>query len=205
MKLLYYWSKILKKIRHSSILNSNIDNTSKVESGSNISNVQMGKHSFCGYDCEISHCEIGAFVSIANNVIIGGGMHPMDWVGMSPVFYEGRDSVKKKFSNFNRPLPIKVIIGSDVWIGNNVLIKQGVKIGNGAVIGMGSVVTKDVDDYSVVAGIPAKLIKMRFDSNTIESLLGIKWWDFTDDKLEKYSKYFKKPEVFIEKYKEDKK
>ena len=196
----YLWSKVFRKIRGKSIRKSMIHKTSKVESGSNVSNVRMGKHSFCGYDCEISNCNIGSYVSIANNVIIGGGTHPMNWVGMSPVFYEGRDSVKKKFSTFKRPPPMKTIIGSDVWIGNNVLIKQGVTIGNGAVIGMGSVVTKNVKDYSVVGGVPSKEIKKRFNKDIIEQLVKIEWWNFSDNEIEKYAKFFNSPEIFIKEF-----
>src|SRR6185312_1217704 len=98
MNILYILSKVLKKIRGSSIINSKIDKTSKVESGSHIVNTTFDRYSFCGYDCEIVNCDIGSFCSIANNVKIGGGMHPMQWVSMSPVFYEGRDSIKAKFS-----------------------------------------------------------------------------------------------------------
>ena len=196
----YLWSKIFRKIRGKSIRKSFIHKTSKVESGCNISMVNMGKHSFCGYDCEISNCDIGSYVSIANNVIIGGGMHPMNWVGMSPVFYEGRDSVKKKFSKFKRPIPIKVSIGHDVWIGNNVLIKQGVTIGSGSVIGMGSVITKNVEDYSIVAGVPGREIKKRFNSDIIKELTAIKWWDFTDEQMKEYAQFFNSPEVFIKEF-----
>lgn len=197
MNIKYYLSKLIKKSNLSSIKNSEIHKTSKIEASSNIVNTRMDKYSFCGYNCELSNCEIGSFVSIADKVIIGGGVHPMNWVGMSPVFYEGRDSVKKKFSKFKRKLPLKTVIGSDVWIGNNVLIKQGVKIGHGSVIGMGSVVTKDVPDYSIYAGVPAKLIRKRFNDDLIAKLLEIEWWDFDDKKLDNYAKYFKNPENFI--------
>ncbi|CAL2090697.1 Glycosyl transferase family 1 [Tenacibaculum sp. 190524A05c] len=193
----YLWSKIIKKLRGSSIRNSTIHKTSKIESGSNIYNVSMDKHSFCGYDCEIVNCDIGSFVSIANNVIMGGGMHPVDWVGMSPVFYKGRDSVRKKFSEFEREEPQKITVGNDVWIGNNVLVKQGVNIGHGAVIGMGSVVTKDVDPYTIVAGIPAKKIRNRFDEDISEKLLKIEWWNFDDKKLEEAAKHIKNPTLFL--------
>ena len=96
MTISYLLAKVLKKIRGSAIVNSKIHKTSKVESGSHIVNTVFDRHSFCGYDCEIFNCDIGSFCSIANNVIIGGGMHPIDWVSTSPVFYEGRDSVKLK-------------------------------------------------------------------------------------------------------------
>ena len=93
-----------------------------------------------------------AFLSIANNVVIGGGKHPINWVGMSPVFYKGKDSVKAKFSSYEREKPLVTSIGHDVWIGRNAIIKGGVKIGNGSVIGMGSIITKDVLPYSIVGG-----------------------------------------------------
>jgi len=172
-----------------------------VESGSHIVNTTFNRHSFCGYDCEIINCEVGAFCSIANHVVIGGGKHPMEWVAMSPVFYEGRDSVKAKFSTHKREAPKKTIIGHDVWIGENALIKQGVTVGHGAVIGMGSVVTRDVPPYAIVAGCPAKVVRKRFDDKTIESLLEIKWWDFSDEKLKEYAQYFKDPTDFIDRVK----
>lgn len=197
MNLFYIWSKLLKKLRGSSIVNSQIHKTSKVESGSHIVNTTFDKHSFCGYDCEIINCEIGSFCSIANNVKIGGGRHPVEWVSMSPVFYEGRDSVKAKFSEHKRDPVQKTIIGHDVWIGQSAIIKQGINIGTGAVIGMGSIVTKDVEPYSIVAGCPAKQIRKRFDNEVIEELLKTRWWNFSDKELSKYAQYFTDPKIFI--------
>jgi acetyltransferase-like isoleucine patch superfamily enzyme len=190
--------KILKKIRLKSIRNSEIHKTSKVESGSNILNVSMGRHSFCGYDCEIVNAEIGSFCSIANNVKIGGGEHPYNWVSTSPVFYKGRDSVKMKYSIFERESHKRTIIGHDVWIAEGCLIKQGVSIGHGAIVGMGSVVTKDVPAYSIVGGVPAKIIKKRFDDDVIESLLKIEWWNFEDAKLHNVASHIKYPRKFID-------
>ena len=122
----------------------------------------------------------------------------MEWVGMSPVFYEGRDSIKAKFSKFKRDDVKKTIIGHDVWIGNNCLIKQGVKIGSGAVIGMGSVVTKDVRPYTIVAGNPAKIIRKRFDDIIIDRLLDIEWWNLNESELSKYAKYIRDPKKFLQ-------
>jgi acetyltransferase-like isoleucine patch superfamily enzyme len=197
MNLQYLWAKFFKKIRASSILNSIIDPTSKIESGCNIVNVVMQKYSFCGYDCEIINSKIGSFCSIANNVIIGGGMHPMLWVSTSPVFYKGRDSVRTKFSEHERSKHLCTSIDHDVWIGQYVLIKQGVHINTGAVIGMGSVVTKDIEPYSIVAGNPAELIRKRFDEEMIKYLLKSEWWNYDSNKLIFFAKYFKDPEEFL--------
>lgn len=196
--LIYLWFKFVKKLRRSAIKNSKIHPTSKVEAGSEIISSIFSRHSYCGYNCEIINTEIGAFCSISNNVTIGGGMHPIDWVSTSPVFYFGKDSVKKKYSEHHRLPPKKVIIGNDVWIGKNVMIKQGVKIGSGSVIGMGSIVTKDIEPYSIVAGNPAKLIRKRFSEEIIEKLLKINWWDFTDEQLSKSAIYFIDPSSFID-------
>jgi acetyltransferase-like isoleucine patch superfamily enzyme len=197
MTLLYYWAKLFKKLRGKVIVNSRIHKTSKIEAGSEVINSTFDRHSFCGYNCAIINCDIGAFCSISNNVLIGGGRHPMEWVAMSPVFYEGKDSVKAKFSKHEREQMSKTVIGHDVWIGANAILKQGVKIGIGAVVGMGSVVTKDIEPYSVVAGCPAKVIRKRFNDHIIDELLDIKWWDFSDKELRDYAQYFTNPTEFI--------
>jgi len=201
MKLFYILSKLIKKSRGSSILNSSIHATSKVESGSTVVHSKMDKHSFCGYNCDIIYCEIGSFCSISNNVKIGGGMHPMEWVSTSPVFYKGRDSVKAKFSEFEREPNQIVRIGNDVWIGEGVLIKQGVTIGNGAVIGMGSIVTKDIEPYTIYAGSPARKIRNRFEEEVITELNQLKWWDLAESDLKKVSPYIQNPIEFISRLK----
>ena len=77
----------------------------------------------------------------------------------------------------NLPLKGDTVVGNDVWIGQNVTIMPGVHIGDGAIIGANSVVAKDVAPYHIVAGNPIKVIRKRFDDNTIEFLLNLKWWD----------------------------
>ena len=98
----------------------------------------------------------------------------------SPVFQTGKISVKTKCGTLPHPSYPRTTIGHDVWIGANVSIKAGVTVGNGAVIGMGSVVTKDVPPYAIVAGVPAKVIRYRFDDDTIARLQAARWWERED-------------------------
>jgi len=123
-----------------------------------------------------SKLEIGSFCSIADDVfILLSGEHQPDWITMYPF-----NVLFSEFQRFSGHSTTKgdVIIGNDVWIGTNVIILSGVKIGDGAVIGAGSVVTKDVEPYAIVAGNPAKLVRMRFDEETVDILLRIKWWNW---------------------------
>lgn len=205
MRFLYLWAKLLKKIRGSAIVDTRLGKDSKVEAGSHLVEVLMGRHSFCGYDCEIYHCDIGKFCSIGNYVRIGGSRHPYEWVSTSPVFYAGRDSIKEKFSEFARKEEPKTYIGNDVWIGEGAYIKAGISIGDGSVIGMGSVVTKNVEPYTIVAGNPARLIRYRFEKSICKELQKIEWWNLDEPTLRKLSMYIREPEKFIKLYNEMKK
>lgn len=185
----YYISKLLKKLHLRCIKNSKIDKTSSVGAESSVIDSTIGKHSFCGYNCMILSTDIGMFCSIGSNCEIGGANHTIDWLSTSPVFNINKDQINKKYSkhNFN-PIEKRVGIGNDVWLGSKVIIKSGVKIGNGAIVGAGSVVTKNIPDYEIWAGNPAKFIRKRFDDEIIDKLLHVKWWNFDEEKLIKLSK-----------------
>jgi acetyltransferase-like isoleucine patch superfamily enzyme len=185
-------------MRLTAVRGSIIHSTSKLESGTAFYDSTLGRHSFCGYDCDVASADIGNFVSIANHVVIGGGRHPMEWVGMSPVFYEGRDSVKAKFSTHKRQAVERILIGHDVWIGHSEIILPGVSIGHGAVVGAGAVVTKAVPPYAIVAGNPAKIIRFRFDDDTVKNLLLAEWWILSDSDLKDFAPYFNRVEKFLE-------
>lgn len=197
LKIEYIFSKLIKKLHLRSIANSDIHKTSKICAGSQIINVKIGKHSDVGYDCTIINSVIGPFCSLGANIVVGGAAHTIDWVSTSPVFNENKDHLPQKFSYHKFDLESKTIIGADVWIGNYVLVKSNVNIGHGAIIGMGSVVTKDVPPYEIWAGNPAKFIRKRFDENTINELLKIKWWDWNDDKIKKNAHNFNNVQELI--------
>ena len=201
--LAYYWFKVLKKLRGKAIKNSTVDKKAKVEAGSIFLDSSMKKYSYCGYNCLFVNVEVGAFCSISDNVVVGGGNHPLEWVSTSPAFYKGRDSISKRLASLEYDSSdAHTIIGNDVWIGNGVLIKPGVTIGDGAVVGMGSVVTKDVEPYTIVGGNPAKMIRKRFAEETIRKLLAIKWWDWKDEKLSMYRQYFNNTNELLSKLEE---
>jgi acetyltransferase-like isoleucine patch superfamily enzyme len=195
--LQYLIAKLIKKARLSSIRGSQVHRTAKVESGTSFIASSMDKHSFCGYDCDIYQASIGRFTSIANGVVIGGARHPMEWISMSPAFYAGRDSIKAKFSEHCLASPPRTHIGHDVWIGRSAIILAGVTIGNGAVVGAGAVVTKNVSSYAIVAGNPARLIRYRFETDVVQALNAIEWWNFPESKIRQLAGYITEPDKFI--------
>lgn len=113
------------------------------------------------------------------------GDHKLDGISTYPfpIFQQGWENV---FNIFDLPVKGDIIVGNDVWFGYDSLIKGGVKIGDGAVIATRAVVVKDVPPYAIVAGNPAKVVKMRFDDKTIERLLHISWWEWDIEKINRY-------------------
>ncbi len=94
-----------------------------------------------------------------------------------------------------------ITIGNDVWIGKNVIITNYSNIGNGAIVGAGSIVTKDVPDYAIVAGNPARILRYRFTSDQIDGLNTIAWWDWSDDMIRaRYEDFYLPIDEFILKY-----
>ena len=160
-------------------------------------NSTISRHSFCGYDCSILNCNIGAFCSIANRVSIGGVRHPTEFVSTSPVFLSHKDSVKAKFAGHDYLPVVRTVVGNDVWIGEGAFLKAGITIGDGSVIGMGAVVTKDVAPYSIVGGNPARLIRLRFEQEIVDVLLKMKWWELPDSELQRLGPAFSDPRAML--------
>lgn len=201
MNLSYLYGKLMKMLQGTCVVNCQIAKGAKVGKSCNVSNSSFGRYSYCSHDCQIVNAEIGAFCSISDHVFIGGAEHPMDWVSMSPVFQNvSHSGPTKRFAKIDMPPTQKTIVGSDVWIGHGAVVKQGVTVGHGAVVAAGAVVVKNVPPFAVVGGVPAKVIKYRFDEETIKRILQIDWWNLDDEKLKEFGRYMNNPALFIEKY-----
>ena len=149
----------------------------------------IGDYTYTGSNTTLKHVDTGKFCSISWNVSCGGATHDYESISTSP-FHQLKQF---GFVDENESVPHKrVIIGNDVWIGMNTCILSGVRVGNGVVIGSGSVVTKDVPDYAIVAGNPARVLKYRFDDETIRCLKDVKWWDFPKNIIKENLALFKK-------------
>jgi phosphonate metabolism protein (transferase hexapeptide repeat family) len=148
--------------------------------------VTVGDFTYFERNGEGIYADIGKFCSIAANVRINALEHPMERLTTHKVSYRPNEYFRYLGVDADfraRRQAKRVTIGNDVWIGHGAVITPGVTIGHGAVIGANAVVTKDVAPYHVVGGVPARVIRKRFDEKIIEKLLELCWWDWPVEKL----------------------
>lgn len=184
--------------KNTTVYKSNFEGYNKVKKNTNFIKGNIGRGSYIGSNCCLSEAKIGRFTSIGDNVRIISGKHPVNiFVSTHPAFYSTRKQAgftfvnKQMFEEYNKINgEYSVVIGSDVWIGEGVTIMEGVIIGDGAVIGANSLVTKNIEPYSINAGVSTKILKYRYSKEDIQVLLKFKWWNKDFQWIEKNSSLF---------------
>ena len=166
---------------------------------------ELGDYSYIVNDSDVIYSRIGKFCSIAAHVRINPGDHPMWRVSQSHFTYRSSayfagEQDEAEFFDWRRARAVG--IGHDVWIGHGAIVLAGRTVGTGAVIAAGAVVTKDVAPYSIVAGVPAKVVKPRFPADIAQRLEGLAWWDWEHERLQAALADFRvlAPEAFLEKH-----
>lgn len=171
--------------------------------------LKVGKHTYGKivvdtYEGSESKITIGKYCSISSDVrFINGGIHPVDWVSLYPFRIRWNQEGAYKDGMPTTKGPIHIM--NDVWIGTGATILSGVTIGNGAIIMAGSIVSKDVPPFTIVGGIPARVIRPRFRSEEIEALQKIQWWEWEDTKIADNIELLSSPDLneFITKFNAD--
>lgn len=185
---------------------SEFEDYSKVGNNCIIKNSFIGRGTYLASDVSLFYSKVGRFCSIGPNVTCIIGNHPVkDFVSTHPAFFSLKNQAgfrfcnEQKFDDFiyvDDECKFMFEIGNDVWIGQDVRLMNGIKIGNGAIVAAGSLVVKNVPNYSIVAGVPAKIIKMRFSSRQIEKLELFQWWNKPFNWIKENSNQFTDIEEF---------
>lgn len=175
--------KLAETIIHetASVKDSSIGKSCEILADTALHTVELGDYSYLGQRCIVGDATIGKFCAIAAEVRIGAPNHPMDRPSMHrfsycPEYYSA-DAVRDH-AFFDQRKSDRAVIGNDVWIGHGVIVLPGVTVGDGAVLAAGAVVTKDVEAYTIVGGVPAKFIRERFTRSIAEKLTAMAWWNW---------------------------
>lgn len=164
----------------SRIKDSSFDENVTIQRNAMIYSTKFGRYSYTGRNFVSWHSHIGAFCSISWNVSIGGANHDYKRVTTHSFLYVPEYGFCGETSGYDR-FEDECIVGNDVWIAANACICRGVTVGNGAVVAAGAVVTKDVEPYTIVAGVPARPVKKRFNDEIIHLLQDSEWWYLPSD------------------------
>lgn len=164
-----------------------------------LNNVVLGDLSYVSRGTRMNNAKVGRFSCIGPEVLVGLGRHPTrHFVSSHPAFYStlGQAQIvfvaEQKFEEF---LPVD--IGNDVWIGARAVILDGARIGDGAIVAAGAVVSGEVPPYAIVSGVPASVVRYRFDEPTVDAIRKSAWWDLDLDALREHADAFADPVAYL--------
>lgn len=186
--------------KSSKVTESELGKWTDIGPNSSVRETVIGDYTYTAGDNQIIYANIGKFCSIASHVRVNPGNHPTWRVTQHHATYRRAmygfsNSDDAEFFEWRRDH--KVTIGHDVWIGHGAIIMPGIHIGTGAVVGASAVVTKDIEPYTIVAGVPAKPIRKRFSDEVIKQLLAIAWWDWSREVMEERINDFNDLDQFL--------
>ncbi len=178
----------------------------EVGQGSRLNNAHFGDYSYCDRYADIANARIGKFSNIAAFTRIGATDHPLHTASCHHFLYRSDDywdDAEADPDFFARRKSRLAYVGHDTWIGAGAMIKPEVTLGHGVVVASGAVVTKDVEPYTIVAGTPAKVLRLRQPREIAERIIALAWWDWPHERLRETLNDFRKlpVEEFLEKYK----
>ncbi|MBC7140587.1 MAG: chloramphenicol acetyltransferase [Rhodobacteraceae bacterium] len=169
-----------------SIVNSSFGAYTEVGQGSRILNSSFGDYAYCDRFADIANTEVGRFANIAAMTRIGPSDHPWRNAAQHHFLYRSAsyfDDAEDDAAFFAHRASRRTVLGADCWIGHGAIVKPEVSVGIGAIVAAGAVVTRDVDPFMIVAGVPARPLRRRFPDAVAERLLALAWWDWDPARL----------------------
>ena len=177
----------------------------EIGAGSRIAHSSFGDYSYCDRFADIANATVGKFANIASFTRIGATDHPLETAACHHFLYRSADYFEDAEDDpafFERRRSRRAKIGHDTWLGHGCMIKPEVTVHDGAVVAAGALVTRNVAPYTIVAGTPAKVLRLRQPANIAERLIALAWWDWPHERLRETLEDFRslRAEEFLERY-----